>query len=336
LCEAFAGGLLFSNPMNAGWQKNIFRSVIFLLLACPTALGQKCPVIEINSANEFADQNIPHHFIAIVGGQNHPALTYSWSVSVPAIIQQNSAEPDEIDIDLKGFSQQPVIVTVEVGGLPEGCSNTASFSLKHKNDSPETKLDADGSTALPTYSVNCPVSVTEGTPIYFSANLSEDNSRPKPLYEWTVFPGSISKGQGSSVIKVETIGLGNQIIRARIKVSGGDKSNTLSCSTQIKAPPYAYKLYEYSVSSSFEEKRARLRKFYLRLRAGLDEHAYIIVHGKKGSETGEAKAEGNLAEKYLVDDSGIESSRVVVIVGRMRKEPIVELWVVQVGAFPDK
>jgi hypothetical protein len=322
--------------MNAGWQKNIFWSVICLLLACPTALAQRCPVIEIDYASESADQNISRHFIAVVSGQNHPSLTYSWSVSVPATIQQNSEEPDEIDIDLKGFSQELVIVTVEVGGLPEGCLNTASLRLKPKNDSPEVKLDADRSTALHTYSVNCPVSVTEGTPIYFSANLSEDNLRAKPVYEWTVFPGSISNGQGTSMIKVETIGLGNQIIRARIKISGGDKFNTLSCSTQIKAPPYAYKLYEYSSSSSFEEKQTRLRKFYLRLRAGLDENAYIIVHDKKGGEAGEAKAEGNLAEKYLVDVSGIEPSRVVVIVGGMRKEPIVELWVVQVGALPDK
>ncbi len=322
--------------MNVSWRKNILCSGLFLLtLACTTAWAQQCPVIEISYADKTADQYTPRHFIAVVGGQDHPSLTYSWSVSVPATIQQNSEEPDEIDIDLNGFSKELVIVTVEVGGLLDGCPNRASFKLKPKNGSPEVKLDA-AQIVLPTLSVNCPVSVTEGTPIFFSANLSEGNLRAKPVYEWTVFPGSISSGQGASIIKVETAGLGNQIIRARIKVSGGDKFRTLSCTTQINALPYAYKLYEYSSSSSFEEKRTRLSKFYLRLRAGLDERAYIVVHSKRGGATGEAKAEGKLAEKYLVDDSGIEASRVVVIEGGTRKEGIVELWVVQAGALPDK
>lgn len=321
------------------------RKILFILglFAILVAAGTRpapaqafrCPDVKISAPFGRIDRNKPLRFVAVAGDITDENLSYTWGVSVPATIKKVGEEPDEVDIDLKGFSERKILVSVEVGGLPEGCPKTATYEVDEPPDSPEkTETVTESNEAgelhsdadAPTLSLNCPVTVEEGTPLYFNVNVDGIALDIKPTYNWKVTPASISSGQSTPTIKVETRGQGNQIIRAELSVGG--LPHTVSCATMVKAAPYAYKLEEFSSALGIDEKERRLRRFFLRLRAGLKESAYIIAYGRKGA----ARAEGQLARRYLVEANGIDSARVVVIDGGLRKETAIELWVAQPGA----
>ena len=314
--------------------------------AATTARAQeaRCPEVEISGPIGKIDRNKPLRFVAVAGDMADDKITYNWNVSVPATIKKIGEEPDEVDIDLKDFPVQKVTVSVEIGGLPEGCPKVAVYELDEPTDSPEKiervrestettyrPLDAPtrlSEAAAPTLSLNCPVTVDEGTPLYFNVNLDGVELNNKPTYNWKVWPASISSGQSTPSIRVETKGQGNQIIRARLRVDGHGLPYIVSCSTMVKAAPYAYKLDEFTSALSFDEKELRLRRFSLRLRTGLEERAYIVAYGKEDA----ARTEGQMVRRYLVGEHGIDADRVVVIDGGRRKETVIELWVVQPGA----
>lgn len=269
------------------------------------------------------------------------SLTYNWSVSVPATIHKSVEGPEEVDIDLKDFPNDKVTVSVEISGLPEICPKTASYELseapaEEKEEEEGDEVDAAAGYAraanaeTPMFSINCPVSVNEGAPLYFNVNVDGSASDLKPTYFWKVSPASISSGQSTPTIKVETKGQGNHIIRAFLSVGSSGLSRTATCATMVKAAPYAYKLDSYTTSAlAFEEKEAHLRRFVLRLKAGLEERAYIIAYG----ETDSAKEEAYLARRYLIEEHGIDAARIVIMRGgQRRKETVIELWVVQPGA----
>src|SRR5258705_8817221 len=55
-------------------------------------------------------------------------------------------------------------------------------------------------------------------------------------YNWSVSAGTISGGQGTSSITVDTAGLGGQTVTATVELGGLDPScaRTASCSTQVR------------------------------------------------------------------------------------------------------
>ena len=300
--------------------------------------ANRCPDLEISGPIGKIDRNQPLRFVAVAGDMADDKITYAWNVSVPATIKKVGEEPDEVDIDLKDYPRQKITISVEINGLPEGCPKTAVYELDEVLDSPEkTEAVMDSIVVIapqpeivdaPSLSLSCPVKVDEGTPLYFNVNVDGVPLSSKLTYNWKVSPASIISGQSTPAIKVETKGQGNQIIRAQLSVRGQSLFRIISCATMVKATPYAYKLDEFSSTLSFDEKELRLRRFSLRLRTGLEEHAYIIAYGPKDA----ARDEGQMVRRYLVGEHGIDAARVVIIDGGRRKETAIELWVVQPGA----
>jgi len=91
--------------------------------------------------------------------------------------------------------------------------------------------------ACPQISVSCPASFKDGEPITFTADVLGGNPNVVPSYNWTVAAGPIIQGQGTSSIKVDTVGFG-RTFTATVSIAGFDQScpATASCSILPGAP----------------------------------------------------------------------------------------------------
>jgi hypothetical protein len=150
-------------------------------------------------------------------------------------------------------------------------------------------------------------------------------------YNWSVSTGTITSGQGTNSITVDTAGLGGQTVTATVELSGLDPScsRTASCSTQVKAPnPPAVKFDEYG-NIKFNDEKARLDNYAIQLQNQPGAQGYILAYG---SCAGEAEARAQRAKDYLVNTRGIDAGRLVTIDGGCRSDLAVELWIVPSGA----
>ena len=308
--------------------------IAVMLAAAPgarPAQAQRCPAVEVKCSERSADDDTLE-CKASVDGSHDEALTYLWSLSVRAPIKNHSAYADHIDIDLSDVPHDEVVtVSVSVTGLPVGCPSTATFESRASDD---REAGPAGPFSGPTIIASCPLEVVEGAPLFFSAQISDADQSLKIDYRWKVSRGQIKSGQGTPSILVDTTDLGNQIVRAAVRVDGVEGLPRVSCATRVKALPKSYKLYEYDESTGAEEKTKHLYRLSLRLKIGLDERAYIVAYSRRGRPREESMAEANLARRFLVDERGVEPARVVVLDGGFRRAASVELWIVQNGATP--
>lgn len=289
---------------------------------------QQCPNVEVNCSSRIAGERTPIHCTADVIGGTDAKLAYQWSAA-PATLVYHADKMNEIDVNLDRFPDQSVTVTVTVTGLREECGNTAGFYSQAIKSTRQAQMKIQ-----PALAATCAESVMEGTPAHFSARVNDaEQKTEKADYHWMVSPGHIISGQGTSSIIVDTTDLGNQIARADVRVEGIGFSFKVSCTTSVSPAPKAYKLDEYK-SNNFAEDTGHLSKFGLRLLAGLDERAYIIVYAGHGQATGEAKKLAEHVRDYLVKEYEVDPQRIEAINGGVRKNNTVELWVVQTGATP--
>jgi hypothetical protein len=148
-----------------------------------------------------------------------------------------------------------------------------------------------------------------------------------------VSAGTISSGQGTSTITVDTASLGGQSVTATVSVGGLDSAcnSSASCTTAIKTPiPPPSKFDEYG-NIRFNDEKARLDNYAIQLQNNPGSNALILVYG---SCEGEAQTRGDRAKDYLVNTRGIEAGRITVVDGGCRADLLVQLWIVPQGATP--
>ncbi|HZT58733.1 MAG TPA: hypothetical protein VFA21_08930, partial [Pyrinomonadaceae bacterium] len=169
----------------------------------------------------------------------------------------------------------------------------------------------------------------------FTASVSGGDTSVTPTYNWTVSAGTITSGQGTSTITVDTTGTGGQTITATVTVGGynRDCNVTASCSTAIKQPVLARKVDEYG-NIRFNDEKARLDNFAIELQNDPTSQGYLICYGGRRGRAGEAQRRCDRAKDYLVTTRGIDASRIVTVDGGYKEDLTVELWVVPSGATP--
>jgi len=247
---------------------------------------------------------------------DNDTLLYTWSVTGGTL----TGEGREVTWDLSAGQPGTYTATATVNdGNQHTAVNTTTVSI----------AECTGcKPPCPTISVSCPADVDLGAPITFTASIGGDMN---VTYNWTVSAGTISSGQGTSSITVDTSGLGGQSVTATLEVGGLDPScsRTASCTTGVKAPnPPAVKFDEYG-NIKFNDEKARLDNYAIQLQNQPGSQGYIIAYG---SCEGEAQARADRAKDYLVNTRGIDAGRLVTIDGGCMPELKVELWVVPTGA----
>jgi hypothetical protein len=191
-------------------------------------------------------------------------------------------------------------------------------------------------TACPTVTVSCPDAVDDGVPLTFTANVSGGDPNVTPTFNWTVSAGTISSGQGTSSITVDTTGVGGQTVTATVDVGGYARecSTSSSCTASVgkKGAP-AVKFGEY-VTSDLSANKAQLDKFVNALQEDPTAQGYIIAYGGRTSRPEDAQKAADNATNYTMNTRKMDGARTLSGVGGYREQPTVEMWIAPAGGTP--
>jgi PKD-like domain len=195
----------------------------------------------------------------------------------------------------------------------------------------ESAGGANAQANCPTVRTSCPDSVKVGEALTITANVSGGDKEVTPTYNWTVSAGTISSGQGTSTITVETQEAGGGTITATVDVGGYGRecSTAHSCTTSVIKK--SSKIAEYGKVKPAEEK-AFLEKFAGQLQADPSAQGYIIAYGTPKGPNMEAFKAADNATQYLVKQLQIDASRLFPLDGGYREQFAMELWVIPSGA----
>ena len=286
---------------------SVSSSTASIMLPCPEGSGSdSCSPSASKSVDLTANYTDP----------DNDTLLYTWSVTGGRL----SNDGRNVSWDLSGLQAGTYTATVSVN---DGNAHTVTSST--------TVAVAECTNCripCPTVSVSCPSDVDLGSPITFSASVS---SNANVTYNWSVSSGTISSGQGTSSITVDTAGLGGQTVTATVELSGLDPScsRTASCSTSVRTPPADCRKFDEYADLRFNDEKARLDNLAIQLQQEPGAQAYYVVFG---SCDGEGAQRSQRAVDYLVNNRGIDRGRITVVDGGCRETLTVELWICPTGA----
>ena len=252
-------------------------------------------------------------------------LRYRWTVSGGRI----DGDGPEVTWDLSGAPPGTYTARIDVESGPPGnplCNAFTTIPVIVRACPPPRPF-------CPNVSIYCPDTVTLGQPVTFTANATGGTPGVTPTYRWTVSAGTITSGQGTSSITVDTSGLGGQAITAKVEVLGYELDCSASCTAQVPQPPRPRPFDEFGNIARDDEK-ARLDTFAIQLQNEPGSRGYVIVYPGPASRAGEAQRRADRAREYLVNTRGIDAGRIVTTVGPQRDAFTVQLWVVPAGAEP--
>ena len=293
-------------PPNQPPTVSVSASSASITLPCPAGTSS-------TSCSPSASQSVD--LTASAADPDNDTLLYTWSVTGGKL----TGEGRSVSWDLSGANPGTYTASVEVN---DGNAHTANSST-----SVTIAVCTGCVPPCPTISVSCPSDVDQGTPITYSASAGDANV----TYNWSVSAGTISSGQGTSSITVDTAGLGGQTVTATVDVSGLDPScsRTASCSTSVKAAIIPSSKFDEYGNIKFNDEKARLDNYAIQLQNAPGSQGYIIAYG---TCAGEAQARADRAKDYLVNTRGIDAGRLTTVDGGCKSDLAVELWVAPTGA----
>ncbi len=187
--------------------------------------------------------------------------------------------------------------------------------------------------SCPTVGIVCPDRVVLGEPLTFSSNISGGSANVAPIYNWTVSAGTITEGQGTSTIRVDTTGLAGQSLTATLSMGGYTLDCSATCTVQFPVPVECKKFDEFPNIARNDEK-ARLDNYAIELQNDPTATAYVIVYPGQRGRPGEVQQHTTRIVDYIVNSRGINGSRIITLVGPPRDVLLVELWLCPQGAKP--
>lgn len=252
-------------------------------------------------------------------------LLYTYSTSGGRI----TGEGPNTSWDLTGVQPGTYTATVEVDDGC-GCMSFSSTTVTVQNPGPDCCRPP-----CPEISISCPTGdVQPGSPATVSVNVT-GGGNPSVTYNWSVSSGSISGGQGTPSITVDTASLAGQTVTATVEIGGlpPECDRTRSCSFTVVAPPVpGCAIFDQYNDLRFNDEKARLDNFAIQLQQQPDTTGYYAIWG---SCEGEGQRRADRAIDYLVNTRGIDASRLKTVVDANCRETLtVELHICPPGQNP--
>src|SRR5215208_4494552 len=187
----------------------------------------------------------------------------------------------------------------------------------------------------PAIEIVCPTTIGIDQPLTFSSRYSGGvPASVTPVYNWTVSAGTITEGQGTGTIKVDTTGLAGQTVRASLSIGGYNLECSADCGVTIPLPKLNNRKFDEFPDISRNDEKARLDNFGIELQSDPTATAYVIVYPGKSGKRGEVQHHASRIVDYLVNSRGLDQRRIVTLVGAARDQLFVELWITPQGATP--
>lgn len=218
-------------------KKHLVSALVLMFvsafLTVTAASGQSCPKVAFPfdpGEKIAADDWVPADF----EGRKKVALdefTYSWTASAGKI-KHESPNNYYIYVDTTGIAEGTRI-DVQVTAVRGSCKSSAStwlVVLPSRSVGKEiakpvpvvtpTPAVLPTPTPCPKVTVAARDSVDAGDTLMFAAILKDFDPKDMPTFSWSVSGGTISTGQGTTAIKLDTSELGGQVITATVSVFG--------------------------------------------------------------------------------------------------------------------
>ncbi|HEV7377029.1 MAG TPA: hypothetical protein VGN95_20095 [Pyrinomonadaceae bacterium] len=269
----------------------------------------------------LADARMP--LTATVTNFSTTPLRYSWRVSGG----QLNGEGPNATWDLSNVAPGTYTARVEVdNNRDDGCVAFTSTKVVVRPCPPPPVL-------CPSISISGPDTVAVGAPVTFTASVNGGTPGISPVYNWTVTAGTITSGQGTPSITVDTSGLAGQSINAALAVEGYSLNCAATYTVQIPRKITSILVDNYPPLPRDDEK-ARLDNFAIQLQNDPSAKGYVIVYGGPRVNAAEKQKRIKRAIDYLVLTRGIDAARIVTVDGGSRDQTTTELWIVPLGADP--
>ncbi|MCP9493409.1 MAG: hypothetical protein MSG64_03030 [Pyrinomonadaceae bacterium MAG19_C2-C3] len=256
-------------------------------------------------------------------------LLYTYTTTAGRIV----GEGPNVTLDLTGVAPGTnVTVTSEVD---DGCGciafDTTNVNVTECEPAPPVVVDC------PTVTLSCVDSVNVGSPATLTANISGGDQNVTPTFNWTVTAGTITSGQGTPSITVDTTGLGGQSFTATATVGGYDPTcqNAQSCTVQVIGAPETARLFDTYGDVLDDDAKPRLDNLAIELQNSPTSRTTIFGYGGRTGDdrrrrNGQARAD--FARDYLINQRGIDAGRITTVDGGFREEAATELYIVPSGA----
>ncbi|HEV7699791.1 MAG TPA: hypothetical protein VGO43_06155 [Pyrinomonadaceae bacterium] len=202
---------------------------------------------------------------------DNDVLTYNYTVSGGRVVGSGA----NVSWDLNGI--QPGSYTITTGA-DDGCgmcgkTNTQTITVRECPDCEQI-------CSCGTLSVSGPSGVVApGSPMTFTANVSGGGD---VTYNWAVSAGTISSGQGTSSITVDTTGLAGQNVTATVDLGGLDPNcgcpSNASETGSVQGLPTATQIDEFGKVTN-DDIKARVDGFYTQLNNNPAAQGYVINYG---------------------------------------------------------
>lgn len=256
-------------------------------------------------------------------------LTYRWKVSGGRLEGLETDTERVWDLSDAAPGVYSADLTLESG--PSGdplCTAFTATKVVVRNCPPPRPF-------CPNVSIYCPDITQAGAPVTFTASVNGGTPGVTPVYNWKVSAGSITAGQGTATITVDTAGLAGQPISATVEVAGYNLECRATCQSAVPAPPNPRQADEYG-EIKYDDEKARLDNFAIELQNNPGAQGYVIAYGGRRAKHGEGQRRATRALNYLTKTRGLDSSRIVTVDGGFRESGSTELWIVPPGATPPR
>jgi hypothetical protein len=181
--------------------------------------------------------------------------------------------------------------------------------------------------------IDGPSEVDAGAPLVFKAKITGMIHTTKPEFKWYLSAGTITSGQGTEEITVDTAGLGGSVVIATVELSGepvGCKG-TASKTIKVKAITCGFPFDRYG-DIKFSDEKARLDNIAVQLMNQPLSTASILMSAGKVTFENETSEHLARAKSYLVNVREVDPNRIVTVDCGFSQDLSIQLYVVPLGA----
>lgn len=174
--------------------------------------------------------------------------------------------------------------------------------------------------------------VRDGQPANFSANIELRSTGNPMTITWSISAGTITKGQYTPRIEVDTTGAGTlpeREIKAEIYVTGYAPDCVMQASGIVKIVPPAIKFGEFGeVAPDVVTKNLKTMSGVMT--ESLDNLSLVIYAGRNSDRGFTSTWAKRLKDELIAN--GVSIRRINAVDGGFREQPMFEFWLVPAGA----